>query len=135
MGANPFSAVKKNGSVIQHAESERARKEQEIAREEAQKAEQVITDKVANLLRSPVFVTDYTWPSLYVTNPAGGMKQLFVSQFFPDKMVAVDKFYSYDDVAKWEVDAKREKLEKIGVKYAALFPDTKLSDLAAMVGA
>lgn len=138
MGATPFSVVKKNTALAPAQKSPEQVRDEQVEKEERERAEKerataVITDKVARLLADPVFITDYTWPSLYVKTPAGGMKQLFVSQFFPQKAVAVDKFYDYD-VPKWELEAKRAELKRLDIRYVALFPDTRLADVAASLG-
>jgi len=134
MGA-PMSRMKQPRSIAPQYEPKDA-----IARQDAEEAAEKrpaiapTGDKVAQLLSDPVYVTDYTWPSLYVEGPGGRMRQLFVTQFFPNKNVAVDKFYSMDEVEPWTVDIKRAALDKIGIRYVALYPTTKLADVAAGLG-
>ena len=134
MGA-PFSKSKSPRTVVPSRTNDRIAQQDSSEESEKRPSAPVITDKVAALMSDPTYITDFTWPSLYTEAPGGRMRQLFVSQFFPNKGVAIDKFYSMDEVEPWAVEFKRNALEKLGVKYFALYPTTKWSDIAAGLGA
>jgi len=133
MGA-PFSKSKSPRTVLPHVEHDRIAQQDAVETTEKRPSLPQTTEKVATLLSDPVYVTDFTWPSLYAEAPGGRMRQLFVSLFFPNKNVAVDKFYSMDEVEPWTVEYKRAALDKLGVKYVALYPTTKWADIAAGLG-
>lgn len=137
MGApsKPFARVKASrGFEAQAKSTDRIEQQDADEAREKRPSVPVISDKLAQFMNDPVYVTGFTWPGLYVKDPAGFMRQLYVSQFFPNRNVAVDKFYPHDEVPDWAVAKKREVLTGLGIKYVVLLPTTKLADIQAELG-
>lgn len=131
MGA-PFSKTKQSRGFEAHRQPADRIEAQDMSEARENKTGlAAVSDKVAQLLGDPVYITQYTWTALFVKDPAGHMRQLYVSQYFPNRNVAVDKFYDESEIWEWAVDAKRKALKALDVKYVVLRPSTKLSDVAA----
>lgn len=84
-------------------------------------------DTVAEFLGERFWLADKTWPCLW-WQKAG--IQLSVSMYFPRLNLAVDKFPRPTDMQRLEAEFKASRLGVQGVKYKALFPESRLADLA-----
>ena len=82
--------------------------------------------KVADLLNARTIVYDWTHPVLYDKK---NNRQGSVREFFPDFLVAIDKFFNAEDFDQSEVEAKKIALNSVGIRYAALTPDKDWADV------
>lgn len=129
----PLSGVKKAKGFA--AQYEPRTRQEILDHEEANEKKTVAQprqDKVTALLNDPVYITENTWPFLYVMGPAGKMVQLSVSRFYLNKNFALDMFPEEEPDPK-EVAQKLALLTRHGIGYFALTPSVGLANLAARV--
>lgn len=129
----PLSAVKKSAGFagVNEPHGRMAQLDAQEARERKTVPERKL-DKVTALLNDPTFVTCYTWP--FLNWKVGGKdRQLYVSRYYFRKMLALDMFQEGEPDPK-EIAFKQQAFKAAGIKYFALTPSKKLSDLAAYLG-
>ncbi len=84
-------------------------------------------NKVASFLNQKFWKVDKTWPSLWWK--VGGW-QTRVEMYFPALNLAVDRYLRPTSMDRQEAAFKANTLKALGVKYVALFPETKLKELS-----
>jgi hypothetical protein len=57
-----------------------------------------------------------------------------VSEYYPEKKIAIDKFYHVDEWEKAITDFKLKVFKENGIKYAFLTPEKSLADLYVELG-
>jgi hypothetical protein len=99
---------------------------QELAsrKEELDRRNSIRSNRVAQFLQASYCITDQAFAFLIFKG-----ERLTVSEFYPEIMVAVDKFYDDSEFDQEVCDAKKKLFKKHRIRYAFLKPGKRLADL------
>lgn len=126
--ARPFSSMsqprEQPSPNSEESEALREAEEMNAANEKIDQQKNKAANKVAVILGASYYITQ--WTATWLRNDEA---QMTVSEMYPQKGIALDKFYSFGPSQQAEVELKKRLLNAHGIKYLYLTPEKDLASL------